>query len=206
MKTNTRTFGYARVSSKDQNEARQIAALTEAGVSERDIFIDKQSGKDFNRPKYQALMNCIREGDTVVVLSIDRLGRDYEAIMKEWRYITQELNANIRVLDMPLLDTTKGGNSLDGRFIADLVLQILSYVAEKERENIKKRQAQGIAQAKASGKQMGRPRVELPPAFPSVYKRWKAGEITAKAAMAELSLKPNTFYNFVKEHEAGLQG
>ena len=198
----TKIFGYARGSSKDQNEARQIEALREAGVADRDIFVDKQSGKDFNRPKYQALMNCIREGDTVVILSIDRLGRNYDAIMKEWRYITQEIGANIRVLDMPLLDTTKGGNSLDGRFISDLVLQILFYVAERERENIKKRQAQGIAVAKATGKHMGRPRVEMPSAFPSVYKRWKAEEITAKAAMQELSLKPNTFYNFVKEYES----
>lgn len=201
----TKTFGYIRVSSKDQNEARQLAALTEAGIDERDIFIDKQSGKDFDRPQYQALINCIREGDTVVILSIDRLGRNYEAIMKEWRHITQELGANIRVLDMPLLDTTRGGNSLDGRFISDLVLQILSYVAEKERENIKKRQAQGIAQAKAAGKRMGRPRIQPPAAFPSVYNQWRAGELTAKAAMKELSLKPNTFYNFVKQYEAGIQ-
>lgn len=201
----TKTFGYIRVSSKDQNEARQLADLLEAGVSERDIFIDKQSGKDFDRPKYQALINCIREGDTVVILSIDRLGRNYEAIMQEWRHITQELGANIRVLDMPLLDTTRGGNSLDGRFISDLVLQILSYVAEKERENIKKRQAQGIAQAKAAGKRMGRPRIQPPAAFPSVYNQWRAGELTAKAAMKELSLKPNTFYNFVKQYEAGIQ-
>lgn len=206
MLTDTMTFGYARVSSKDQNEARQIAALIDAGIGERSIFIDKQSGKDFDRPQYKALLNYIREGDTIVISSIDRLGRNYEAIMKEWRYITQELKANIRVLDMPLLDTSRDGNSLDGRFVADLVLQILSYVAEKERENIKRRQAQGIAQAKISGKKMGRPHVELPPAFSSVYNHWKAGEITAKAAMAELSLKPNTFYNFVKEYEAGLQG
>ena len=199
----TKVWGYARVSSKDQNEARQIEALKDAGVFERDIFVDKQSGKDFARPQYQTLLNCIREGDVVVILSIDRLGRNYDAIMKEWRRITQELGANIRVLDMPLLDTTRGGDSLDGRFIADLVLQILSYVAEKERENIKRRQAQGIATAKAQGKQMGRPRIPLPLAFPSVYNRWKAKEITAKGAMQELGLKPNTFYNFVHQYEAG---
>lgn len=197
-----KVFGYARVSSKDQNEARQLEALEAAGVDSRDIFIDKQSGKSFDRPKYQALMNCIREGDTVVILSIDRLGRDYDAIMQEWRHITQELGANIKVLDMPLLDTTQKGNNLDGRFVADLVLQILSYVAEKERENIKKRQAQGIEVAKASGKRFGRPRVELPEAFPAVYNQWRAGELTAKAAMQALDLKPNTFYNFVKQYES----
>ncbi len=197
-----KVFGYARVSSKDQNEARQMEALEAAGIAPRDIFVDKQSGKSFDRPKYQALIHTMREGDTVVILSIDRLGRNYDAIMQEWRRITQELGANIKVLDMPLLDTTQKGNNLDGRFVADLVLQILSYVAEKERENIKKRQAQGIAVAKAEGKRFGRPSIAMPDEFPAVYAAWRAGECTAKAAMQQLALKPNTFYNFVKQYES----
>ena len=147
--SNSKIFGYARVSSKDQNEARQIEALLSAGVNERDIFIDKQSGKNFDRPMYQAMVNQMREEDTLILLSIDRLGRDYTAIQEEWRKLTQVAKCHIRVLDMPLLDTTTSHATLDGRFVADLVLQILSYVAQKERENIRERQRQGIEAAKA---------------------------------------------------------
>jgi DNA invertase Pin-like site-specific DNA recombinase len=198
-----RTYGYVRVSAKDQNEARQVNALLEAGVSKRDIFIDKASGKDFKRENYLLLRDKIlREGDLLVILSIDRLGRNYTEIQNEWRYITQEIKADIKVLDMPLLDTRSSAHEkLDSRFIADLVLQILSYVAEKERENIKKRQEQGIAAAKAAGKHLGRPKAKLPDNFSEIYNIWKEEKITAKRAMEELGLKRTTFYKLVKEYE-----
>ena len=161
-------YGYARVSSKEQNLDRQIKELKAAGVEERNILTDKQSGKDFDRKSYNLLVGTentaplLREGDLLTVYSIDRLGRNYDEIMKQWKYITQELKADIRILDMPLLDTRSNGNNLDSRFVADLVLQILSYVAQKERENIKIRQAQGIAVAKEQGKHLGRPAAEFP--------------------------------------------
>ena len=161
-------YGYARVSSKEQNLERQIKELKGAGVEERNILMDKQSGKDFNRKSYNLLVGTdttaplLREGDVLTVYSIDRLGRNYTEIMKQWQYITQEIKADIRVLDMPLLDTRNNGDSLDSRFVADLVLQILSYVAQKERENIKVRQSQGIAVAKEQGKHLGRPAAEFP--------------------------------------------
>lgn len=194
-----RIHGYARVSSKEQNEARQITALKEAGVAERDIYIDKVSGKNFDRPEYQRLMNVIRKGDLVVVLSLDRLGRNYTEVQEQWKYITNELGADIQVLDMPLLDTRANKDTIDSRFVSDLVLQILSYVAAKERENIKARQAQGIANAKAAGKHLGRPRAERPEQWDEIYTQWKEKKITAKAAMKILGLKTNTFYKFVSE-------
>jgi len=199
-----RTYGYARVSTRDQNEARQIDAFLEAGISKRDIYIDKASGKNFERENYLLLRDRIlREGDLLVILSIDRLGRNYTDILEEWRYITQTIKADIRVLDMPLLDTRSSDqNKLDNRFVADLVLQILSYVAEKERENIKKRQEQGIAIAKAKGKHLGRPKATYPDNFEEVYDIWKSGEITARKAMEQLGLKPTTFYKLVKNFEA----
>lgn len=197
-----KTFGYARVSTKEQNEARQLEALQTAGIDERDIFIDKQSGKDFDRPKYQAMINTLREGDTIIIASIDRLGRDYSAIMQEWRHITQELSVNIKVLDMPLLDTTAASNTLDGRFVADLVLQILSYVAEKERAGIRERQRQGIEIAKAQGKHLGRPALEMPEGFSAVYDEWKAGVINGVGAMQKLGIKKTSFYKLVRMHEA----
>lgn len=197
----TRIHGYARVSTKEQNEARQINALKEFGISERDIYIDKISGKSFDRPEYQRLLNVIRKGDLVVVSSLDRLGRNYTEVQEQWRYITNELGADLKVLDMPLLDTTVNKDTIDSRFISDLVLQILSYVAAKERENIKARQAQGIANAKAQGKVLGRPRAEKPEQWDEIYTQWKNKQITAVAAMKVLGLKPNTFYKFVNEEK-----
>lgn len=201
-------YGYARVSSKEQNLDRQIKELENYGIEKRNILSDKQSGKDFNRPSYNLLVGTdttaplLRAGDLLVIYSIDRLGRNYSEIQRQWQHITKDLKANIKVLDMPLLDTTATGNSLDSTFVADLVLQILSYVAQKERENIKTRQAQGIAIAKEQGKHLGRPRVEYPDDWDNYYQRWKAKEITATQCMVELSLTRNTFYNLVKRFEA----
>lgn len=195
-----RTHGYARVSSKDQNEERQLKELREFGISDRDIYIDKQSGKDFNRIEYQRLINVLRKGDLLVVQSIDRLGRNYNDIQGQWKYITNELAVDIKVLDMPLLDTRANDDNLDNRFIADLVLQILSYVAQKERENIRRRQAQGIANAKAQGKVLGRPRVTYPDNWKEVYQKWFNKECTAKEAMKITGLKRNSFYKLAKEY------
>lgn len=199
--TNTRTHGYARVSTKEQNEARQINALKEFGIVERDIYVDKVSGKSFDRPEYQRLLNVIRKGDLVVVLSLDRLGRNYTEVQEQWRYITTELGADIKVLDMPLLDTRTSGDNIDSRFVSDLVLQILSYVSAKERENIKARQSQGIANAKSQGKHLGRPKAKRPDNWNEVYNKWCNKEITAVYAMKILGLKPNTFYKFVNEEK-----
>lgn len=198
-------FGYARVSTKEQNEGRQIAELIGAGVHENNIFLDKQSGKDFKRKEYQFLVeNRLGEGDLLIISSIDRLGRNYNEILEQWRHITQVLKANIKVLDMPLLDTTASSQSLDSKFIADLVLQILSYVANKERENIRKRQADGIALAKAQGKPLGRPKAQKPDNWDEVYTKWKSKLITAVKAMELLNMKPNTFYKFVKEEKEAI--
>ncbi|HRC81771.1 MAG TPA: recombinase family protein [Sedimentibacter sp.] len=196
-----RKYGYIRVSDKDQNEARQIDAMTEAGVDEAFILIDKISGKDFERPNYKLLKKVLREGDLLVVESIDRLGRNYREILEEWKCITQKLKVDIKVLDMPLLDTSLHKDLL-GEFISNLILQVLAYVAEQERLNIKKRQAEGIAAAKKRGKHLGRPKVEIPENFKEVYEKWNNKEITARAAMKELNLKPTTFYNMVKNYKA----
>lgn len=198
----SRVHGYARVSSKDQNEARQLNALKEFGILDRDIYVDKQSGKDFNRAEYQRLMNVLRKGDLLVVQSIDRLGRNYAEIQEQWQYITNDMEVDIKVLDMPLLDTRTNGENIDSRFISDLVLQILSYVAQKERDNIRKRQAQGIANAKAQGKVLGRPKAVYPINWDEVYTLWRDKKITAKVAMERTGLKRNTFYKFVKEYGA----
>lgn len=205
-----RTYGYARVSTKDQNLDRQLKALHDAGVEERDILIDKQSGKDFNRQSYKMLTEkLIREGDTLVILSIDRLGRNYTEIREQWELITKTMSANIKVLDMPLLDTTNTEN-LDSRFIADLVLQILSYVAEKERENTRKRQRQGIdvmpvvngkKVSNKTGRATGRPSATYPDNWTEIYTQWKADQITAVKAMEILNLTKSTFYNLVKRYE-----
>lgn len=208
-----KVFGYGRVSSQDQNEERQIDALLKAGVDERDIFIDKKSGKDFDREQYKAMVSRLREGDLVIILSLDRLGRNYTEIQKEWQYITQEIKADIKILDMPLLDTSTSTDNLDRRFIADLVLQILSYTAEKERENIRKRQREGIALMKEvdgqkislrTGRPTGRPRAVKPDNWNEVYTRWVNKEITAVKAMEILDLKPNTFYKFVNEEKEAI--
>ena len=168
-----RTFGYMRISSSDQNELRQLIAFKEFGISERDIYIDKQSGKDFNRKEYKLMLNNIRENDLVVFMSLDRMGRNYSEIQEQWRYITKELKADIKILDMDLLDTRGDNNSLDRKFICDLTLQILAYVAEKERIKIKTRQAQGIAAAKANNFKFGRPKTEKPDNWDEVIARWK---------------------------------
>ena len=168
-------YGYARVSSRDQNIDRQIIALKEVGVEEENIFIDKQSGKDFNRPSYQELLETIKTGDMVIIKSIDRLGRNYSEILEQWRIITKVLNVDIKVIDMPLLDTSYGDGTLNN-FIADLVLQILSFQAEQERICIKQRQAEGIAAAKQKGVKFGRPRKQLPSNFEDLYSRYLNNE------------------------------
>lgn len=187
-----RVYGYIRVSSTDQNEDRQLIALREKDVPETNIYMDKQSGKDFNRPQYKKLVKQLKSGDLLYILSIDRLGRNYEEIQNQWRILTKEIGADICVIDMPLLDT-RNGKDLMGTFIADLVMQILSFVAQNERENIRKRQAQGIAAAKARGVRFGRPPRPLPENYDSVYRRWKSGEITGTAAARECGMPLSTF-------------
>lgn len=185
-------YGYIRVSSTDQNEDRQRIALQEKAVPRHNIFMDKQSGKDFDRPQYKRLVRRLREGDLLYVLSIDRLGRNYAEIQNQWRILTKEIRVDICVIDMPLLDT-RNGKDLMGTFIADLVLQILSFVAQSERENIRKRQEQGIAAAKARGVRFGRPPRPMPENYPSAYHRWKAGAITGTAAAKECGMPLSTF-------------
>lgn len=197
---NRRTYGYARVSSKQQNESRQVQNLIKHGVDERFIMIDKESGKNFDRPQYELLRSALRNGDVLVIPSIDRLGRNYNQIIQEWGYLTKELDIDIQVLDMPLLDTTANKDLL-GSFISDLVLQILSYVAEQERTFIKKRQIEGIALAKQNGKQFGRPKIPLPPNFEEVYVDWKNRDISSKHAQGLLGLRNNTFYRIINEYE-----
>ena len=200
-------YGYARVSTTDQNLDRQLAQLSEYIKDDRYIFTDKASGKDFNRKGYNTLVGTatsapiLHENDLLIICSLDRLGRNYTEIKQQWEYITNTLKANIKVLDMPLLDTSTAANNLDGRFIADLVLQILSYTAEKERENIKKRQRQGIDTAKANGKHLGRPSATYPDNWELIYNNWKSGAITATAAMEQLKMKRTTFYKLVKLYE-----
>ena len=195
----SKIFGYARVSSKEQNEERQLVAFKEYDIDERDIYIDKQSGKDFNRENYITLKHILRENDLLVIKSIDRLGRNYNQIIDEWKDITKNIKADIVVIDMPLLDTRKNKDLL-GTFISDLVLQILSYVAEQERTFIKQRQKEGITNAKNNGVKFGRPKIEKPQDFDVVVSRWKNKDIKSKEAMELLGLKPNTFYNMVKKY------
>lgn len=198
---NTRQYGYQRVSTKEQHADRQLQALLEAGVEERFIFTDKQSGKDFSRPQYQVLRNALRQGDCLVIKDISRMGRNYSEILAEWSYITKEIGADIKVLDMPLLDTTLNKDLL-GSFVSDIVLQILSFVAENERTEILKRQREGIAAARRDPERWkiyGRPMITIPQNFPEVYERWQNNEITAVKAMQLLNLRKTTFYKFVKE-------
>ena len=197
---NSKTFGYCRVSSIDQKEDRQLEAMLALGINERDIFVDKCSGKNFDRPQYQALKVQLREGDILVIKSIDRLGRNYKQICEEWREITREIKANIKVLDMPVLDTTRT-EGLIGEVISDIVLQLLSYVAEQERAFIKQRQAEGIKLAKEKGKRLGKPPIEYPENWDNVYKVWKSGAITAREAMKQLNLKPTSFYKLAKKYD-----
>ena len=189
-------FGYVRVSSKEQNEDRQLISFKDFGIDERDIYIDKQSGKDFNRNQYNILKNVLRENDVLVIKSIDRLGRNYNMIIDEWKDITKNIKADIVVIDMPLLDTRKNKDLL-GTFISDLILQILSYVAEQERTFIKQRQKEGIASAKSNGVKFGRPKIEKPDNFDIVVNQWKNKEIKTKEALELLNLRPNTFYTMV---------
>lgn len=191
-------YGYMRVSTKEQNEDRQLIAMHEFGIEDKNLYMDKQSGKDFARPAYRRLLRKLKPEDTMVVKSIDRMGRNYEEIIEQWRIITKEKKASIVVLDMPLLDTRQKGRDLTGVFISDLVLQILSYVAQTERENIRKRQAEGIAAAKARGVHMGRPELKKPEHFMEVYEAYKKGEITSSAGARLLSVSGTTFLRWVK--------
>mgnify|MGYP001164247555 CR=1 FL=1 len=197
----SKMFGYARVSSKDQNPDRQIEAFKGIGIDERDIFLDKESGKDFNRDSYQTMIRVLRDGDIVFVTSIDRLGRDYNEISKQWAHITQDIKAHIVVMDMPeLLDTRKTDKDLTGTLISDIVLKLLSYVAEVERRDIKERQRQGIEEAKRRGVYTGRKPIDIDiKAFESVYGEVVRKERTNKYAMQKLGLKPNTYYKAVDE-------
>lgn len=191
------TYGYVRVSSKDQNENRQLEALTAYTIPRKNIFIDKKSGKDFVRPAWIRMIQRIQEGDLLVIKSIDRLGRDYDEIIEQWQLLTKEKKADILVLDMPLLDTRIKGKDLTGTFIADLVLQILSYVAQTERENIRQRQQEGIACAKANGIHFGRQENEIP-AFDEAIRLWKDNAITAKEAAKLCGLTRQGFYKRAK--------
>ena len=196
----SKMFGYARVSSKDQNPDRQIEAFKGIGIDERDIFLDKESGKDFNRDSYQTMIRVLRDGDVVFVTSIDRLGRDYNEISKQWATITQEIKADIVVMDMPLLDTRNKDKDLTGQLIGDIVLKLLSYVAEVERRDIKERQRQGIEEAKKRGVYTGRKPIEIDrQAFENVYGEVVRKERTNVYAMQKLGLKPNTYYKAVEE-------
>lgn len=193
-------YGYIRVSSRDQNEARQLIGLREVGISEKNIYVDKQSGKDFNRPQYCRLIKKIKREDVLYIKSIDRLGRNYEEILRQWRIITKDKGVDIVVLDMPLLDTRRG-KDLMGTFMADIVLQVLSFVAENERVNIRQRQAEGIAAAKAKGVRFGRPPRPLPEPFNCVYEQWKRGEITGTEAAKRCEMPLSTFFYHAKRME-----
>ena len=194
-----RTYGYVRVSTQVQNEARQLDAMRAFGVPEENIVIEKQSGKDFRRPRYQRLIGTLRQADVLVVKSIDRLGRNYTEILEQWSFITKERGAAIVVLDMPLLDTRQG-RDLTGTLIADIVLQLLSYVAQTERENIRRRQAEGIAAARARGGLLGRERIELPEDFQDLAELWQEGGISSRNAARELGISYQTFLRRAKEH------
>jgi len=196
--TKTNVYGYIRVSSRDQNEDRQRIALREAGVAEENTYLDKQSGKDFHRPQYKRLLRRLRKDDLLCIKSIDRLGRNYREILEQWRIITKEKGADIVVLDMPLLDTRRG-KDLMGTFLADIVLQVLSFVAENERSNIRQRQAEGIAAAKARGVRFGRPEKAPPEHFAATVRDWKAGRLTASQAAARCGMSESTFYRRLRE-------
>jgi DNA invertase Pin-like site-specific DNA recombinase len=193
-------YGYVRVSSKDQNEDRQLIAMAEAGVPEKNVFVDKQSGKDFNRPEYLRLYKVLKKDDLLYVKSIDRLGRDYQEIQDQWRYLTKDKGVDICVLDMPLLDTRRG-KDLIGTFVSDIVLQVLSFVAETERHNIKQRQAEGIRAARQRGVKFGRPTDNLPGNFPEAYNKWRTGVLTGIQAAKECKMPTSSFYYKAKLYE-----
>ncbi len=192
-------YGYIRVSSTDQNEDRQLIALKEKGIETENIYNDKLSGKDFHRPQYKKMLRRLKQGDLLYVMSIDRLGRNYIEIQNQWRILTKEIGIDICVLDMPLLDT-RNGKDLMGTFIADLVLQILSFVAHNERENIKKRQAEGIAAAKQKGVKFGRPETDIPDDFKNIVKQWENGELNTEKAAEFSGMSISTFYRKRREN------
>ena len=191
-------YGYVRVSSTDQNEDRQLIALSEKQIPKKNIYMDKQSGKDFERPQYKRLVRKLKGGDMLYILSIDRLGRNYEEIQRQWRILTKEIGVDICVIDMPLLDT-RNGKDLMGTFIADLVLQILSFVAQNERENIKKRQAEGIAAAKAKGVRFGRPEKEIPDDFAKLIRQWEKKQLPFTDMLEQCGMSEATFYRRLRE-------
>lgn len=191
-------YGYVRVSSTDQNEDRQMIALHQEGVEDKHIYMDKQSGKDFDRPQYKKMVKKMRHGDLLYVLSIDRLGRNYEEIQRQWRILTKEIGIDVCVIDMPLLDTRRSKDLL-GTFVADLVLQVLSFAAHNERDNIRRRQAEGIAAAKARGVHMGRPVIQTPPDFEQIVKSWEKKEISMEEAMKRCEMSETTFYRRRRE-------
>ena len=193
-------YGYIRVSSKDQKEDRQQIALKEVSVELQNIYVDKQSGKDFNRPQYKKMLRKLKKDDLLYIKSIDRLGRNYEEILQQWRILTKEKGVDIVVLDMPLLDTRRG-KDLMGTFLSDIVLQVLSFVAENERTNIKQRQAEGIAAAKAQGIKFGRPPLPLPDNFYEVHKAWRSKKITLKQAAEACNMPVGTFYGKARKFE-----
>ena len=190
-------YGYVRVSSTDQNEGRQLVEMRKVGVEENFIYKDKQSGKDFNRPNYKRLLKKLKKGDLLYIMSIDRLGRNYEEIQEQWRFLTREKEVDISIIDMPLLDT-RNGKDLMGTFLADIVLQVLSFVAQNERETIRSRQAQGIAVAKKNGVRFGRPSIKLPDNFSEIYRLWRQKEITADTAAKMCGIGLSTFYHKAK--------
>ncbi len=198
-------YGYVRVSSKDQNPARQIEAMLEIGVERENIYVDKMSGKSFLRPAYHDLVNRLEAGDILCIKSIDRLGRNYREILEEWRKIVKEREANIIVIDMPLLNTASVNGDLTGTFVADLVLQILAYVAETEHSFIKSRQAEGIALARKNGVRFGRKRLEVANRFEKMFEEWENGRISARGAAEKLHISYSTFYRRCKEYEKNLE-
>lgn len=194
-------YGYIRVSSKDQNVDRQVVALLEVGIKQKNLFIDRQSGKDFDRKEYKKLIKKLRAKDELYIKSIDRLGRNYEVIIEQWHFLTKEKSVNIIVLDFPLLDTRHQINGLTGKFIADLVLQVLSYVAQIERENIKQRQAEGIQVAKDKGVKFGRPQLAIPDNFDEVYSQWNEDKISKREAARLLGTNHTTFSRWIKRYK-----
>lgn len=195
------TYGYVRVSSREQNEDRQLDALRGIEIEERNIFIDKQSGKDFERPQYKRLVRKVKREDLIYIKSIDRLGRNYSEIQEQWRFLTKEKGADIVVLDMPLLDTRRG-KDLMGTFLSDIVLQVLSFAAENERTNIRQRQAEGIAAAKARGVRFGRPQINMPEYFGKTVRSWERKEITVEEAVRRCGVSESTFYRRLREYRA----
>lgn len=193
------TYGYARVSSIDQNEDRQLIALRNRDVEDDHIFIDKQSGRSFERPQYKRMITKLKQGDLLYIVSIDRLGRNYEEVQNQWRFLTKEKGIDVCVIDMPLLDTRQG-KDLMGTFIADLVLQILSFVAQSERENIRKRQKEGIAAAKAKGVRLGRPEKPVPDNFEAIVNEWEKKKISFQEALRQCDMSEATFYRKLKDY------